>query len=183
MSESTTLGSNRLHLLSFVNDKWSSLGEQEINCPMHRARTRKSPPRISRNHTHQNSNERSLEANEDFGIRQTIPFGFVWICEIRGWTTIELAKMFVMTVIRKDVTLRTQTRNRSDNTPFGMTMKTPTEQKEERRVELQRLDVNQLAQICPRDQWTKGMIAGILNAEFPALIPPPSTPIKPGEYD
>jgi len=53
-------------------------------------------------------------------------------------------------------------------------MKTRTELKEERREELQRLDVTRLGAICPRDQWAKGMIAGILNVEFPDLIPPPS---------
>ena len=52
-----------------------------------------------------------------------------------------------------------------------MTMKTPAERKEERRAELQRLNVNQLSEICPRDQWPTGMIAGILDAEFPDLIP------------
>lgn len=57
-------------------------------------------------------------------------------------------------------------------------MKTPSERKEDRRVELQRLDVNQLSAICPRDQWSKGMIEGILNVEFPELIAPPKQPAK-----
>ena len=55
-------------------------------------------------------------------------------------------------------------------------MKTPTERKEVRRVELQRLEVNQLSAICPRDQWSKAMIEGILNVEFPELIPTTETP-------
>ena len=50
-------------------------------------------------------------------------------------------------------------------------MKPQAELKEDRRVELQRLEVNQLSVICPRDQWSKGMIEGILNVEFPELIP------------
>lgn len=57
-------------------------------------------------------------------------------------------------------------------------MKIPAELKEARRVELQRLEVNQLSAICPRDQWSKGMIEGILNIEFPELIPPPKRPAK-----
>ena len=57
-----------------------------------------------------------------------------------------------------------------------MMMKTPSELKEDRRVELQRLEVNQLSVICPRDQWSTGMIEGILNVEFPELIPPPKQP-------
>jgi hypothetical protein len=64
-----------------------------------------------------------------------------------------------------------------------MTMKTPVERKEERRVELQRLDVNALAVICPREKWPTGMIAGILNIEFPELIPAPGVPITAGEFD
>lgn len=55
-------------------------------------------------------------------------------------------------------------------------MKSPTELKEDRRVELQRMEVNQLSVICPREQWTTGMIEGILNIEFPELIPPPKRP-------
>ena len=62
-------------------------------------------------------------------------------------------------------------------------MSTPVEQKEARRLELQRLDVNQLAVICPREEWPKGMIAGILNVEFPELTPPPKALVKPGEYE
>lgn len=57
-------------------------------------------------------------------------------------------------------------------------MKLPTELKEDRRAELQRLEVNQLSAICPRDQWSKGMIEGILNVEFPDLIPQPKQPAK-----
>lgn len=57
-------------------------------------------------------------------------------------------------------------------------MKTPTELKEDRRLDLQRLDVNQLSEICPREHWSTGMIEGILNVEFPELIPPPKDPAK-----
>lgn len=62
-------------------------------------------------------------------------------------------------------------------------MKTPIELKEDRRVELQRLDVNQLSVICPRDQWPTGMIEGILNIEFPELIPPPKHPARSCGFD
>lgn len=55
-------------------------------------------------------------------------------------------------------------------------MKTPSELKEDRRVELQRLEVNQLSAICPREEWSKGMIEGILNVEFPDLISLPKGP-------
>lgn len=55
-------------------------------------------------------------------------------------------------------------------------MTTPLEQKEARRVELQRLNVVQLTEICkqgvPRSAWSTGMIQGILNFEFPDLKPP-----------
>jgi len=58
-------------------------------------------------------------------------------------------------------------------------MTSPLEQKEERRVELQRLNVNQLAVICknkvPQSEWGKGMIMGILNYEYPDLKTPPQT--------
>jgi|GEM_PF-3798994 hypothetical protein len=53
------------------------------------------------------------------------------------------------------------------------------EQKEERRVELQRLNVNQLAEICkkgvPQSEWGNGMIKGILDFEYPDLKAPPKT--------
>ena len=58
-------------------------------------------------------------------------------------------------------------------------MTLPLEQKEERRVELQRMNVNQLAEICkkgvPRSEWGNGMIKGILNFEYPDLMTPPKT--------
>jgi hypothetical protein len=53
------------------------------------------------------------------------------------------------------------------------------EQKEERRVELQRMNVNQLDVICknkvPQSEWGKGMIMGILNFEYPDLKALPQT--------
>ncbi len=52
-------------------------------------------------------------------------------------------------------------------------MTSSLEQKEERRVELQRLNVVQLTEICkkgvPRSTWTTGMIQGILDFEYPDL--------------
>ena len=61
-------------------------------------------------------------------------------------------------------------------------MTTPLEQKEERRVELQRLNVNQLAKICkdnvPQSEWGKGMIMGILNFEYPDLKNQPPTAVN-----
>ena len=58
-------------------------------------------------------------------------------------------------------------------------MTSPLEQKEERRIELQRMNVNQLASICkgnvPQSEWGKGMIMGILNFEFPDLKTTPET--------
>ena len=52
-------------------------------------------------------------------------------------------------------------------------MTSSLEEKEARRVELQRMNVNQLALICKgkvqRSEWSKGMILGILNFEFPDL--------------
>lgn len=58
-------------------------------------------------------------------------------------------------------------------------MTSTLEQKEARRAELQRLNVNQLAEICkqgvPRTAWSTGMIQGILNFEYPDLTPLPSS--------
>ena len=56
-------------------------------------------------------------------------------------------------------------------------MTTSLEQKEERRVELQRLNVVQLTEICkkgvPREAWSTGLIKGILDFEYPELAAPP----------
>ena len=63
-------------------------------------------------------------------------------------------------------------------------MSSPLEQKEARRVELQRMNVNQLAKICdpnvPRSEWGKGMIQGILNFEYPDLVNSPK-PVVAGD--